>query len=66
MVEGALAVPGATTEVARHLERLAPFGAGNEEPTLVLNAPALCGPTGWDGRRGRSGRSWKARAAGRG
>ncbi len=35
-VEGALTVPGATTEVARQLERLAPFGAGNEEPTLVL------------------------------
>jgi single-stranded-DNA-specific exonuclease len=37
VVEGTLAVSGATTEVARHLERLAPFGAGNEEPTLVLN-----------------------------
>lgn len=37
LVEGTLAVSGATTEVARHLERLAPFGAGNDEPTLVLN-----------------------------
>jgi len=37
IVEGAMAVTGATVEVARHLERLAPFGAGNEEPTLVLN-----------------------------
>jgi single-stranded-DNA-specific exonuclease len=37
VVEGTLAVSGATTELARHLERLAPFGAGNEEPTLVLN-----------------------------
>jgi single-stranded-DNA-specific exonuclease len=37
VVEGTLAVSGATTEVARHLERLAPFGAGNEEPTLVLH-----------------------------
>lgn len=37
MVEGTLSVPGATAEVARQLERLAPFGAGNEEPTLVLN-----------------------------
>ena len=35
-VEGALAVQGATVELARHLERLAPFGAGNDEPTLVL------------------------------
>jgi single-stranded-DNA-specific exonuclease len=37
VVEGTLAVSGATTEVAQHLERLAPFGAGNEEPTLVLH-----------------------------
>jgi single-stranded-DNA-specific exonuclease len=37
IVEGTLAVSGATNEVARHLERLAPFGAGNEEPTLVLH-----------------------------
>jgi single-stranded-DNA-specific exonuclease len=37
IVEGTLAVSGATTEVARNLERLAPFGAGNQEPTLVLH-----------------------------
>jgi single-stranded-DNA-specific exonuclease len=35
-VEGTLAVPGATVELAHHLTRLAPFGAGNEEPVLVL------------------------------
>ena len=35
-VEGTLAVPGATTELAHQLARLAPFGAGNEEPMLVL------------------------------
>lgn len=35
-VEGTLAVPGATAELAHQLERLAPFGAGNEEPVLVL------------------------------
>jgi single-stranded-DNA-specific exonuclease len=35
-VEGTLAVLGATTELAQHLGRLAPFGAGNEEPMLVL------------------------------
>jgi single-stranded-DNA-specific exonuclease len=35
-VEGSLTVQGATVELARQLERLAPFGAGNEEPTLVL------------------------------
>lgn len=36
LVEGTLAVPGATIDLARHLARLAPFGAGNEEPMLVL------------------------------
>ncbi len=35
-VEGTLAVLGATTELAHQLARLAPFGAGNEEPVLVL------------------------------
>ncbi len=35
-VEAALAVPGATCELAQHLARLAPFGAGNDEPVLVL------------------------------
>jgi single-stranded-DNA-specific exonuclease len=37
VIESALSVDGATTEVARHVERLAPFGAGNQEPVLVLN-----------------------------
>jgi single-stranded-DNA-specific exonuclease len=37
IVEGTLAVSGATAEIACHLQRLAPFGAGNEEPTLVLH-----------------------------
>jgi single-stranded-DNA-specific exonuclease len=36
-IEGTIAVPGATTDLARQLERLAPFGAGNEEPMLVLS-----------------------------
>jgi single-stranded-DNA-specific exonuclease len=35
-VEGTLAVLGATMELAQQLARLAPFGAGNEEPVLVL------------------------------
>ncbi len=34
LVEGALAVPGATTDLAHQVARLAPFGAGNEEPVL--------------------------------
>jgi single-stranded-DNA-specific exonuclease len=37
MVEGSLTVGGATTDVARQVERLAPFGPGNEEPTMVLH-----------------------------
>ena len=36
VVEGALAVPGATMELAGQVARLAPFGAGNEEPMFVL------------------------------
>jgi single-stranded-DNA-specific exonuclease len=36
LIEGALSVQGATLELARQVERLAPFGAGNEEPVLVL------------------------------
>ncbi len=35
-VEGTLAVPGATIDLAGHIGRLAPFGAGNEEPIFVL------------------------------
>ena len=35
-VEGTLAVPGATVELAEHLQRLAPYGHGNEEPVFVL------------------------------
>lgn len=35
-IEGTLAVGGATVELAEQIGRLAPFGAGNEEPVLVL------------------------------
>jgi len=35
-VEGALAVPGATVDLAQQLARLSPFGNGNEEPVFVL------------------------------
>jgi len=35
-VEGAVAVPGATVELATQIARLAPFGTGNEEPVFVL------------------------------
>ncbi|MGK7869944.1 single-stranded-DNA-specific exonuclease RecJ [Falsiroseomonas sp. E2-1-a20] len=36
-VEGALAVQGATVDVASQIARLAPFGAGNEEPVFVVS-----------------------------
>lgn len=36
-VEGTLAVPGATVAMAQSIARLAPFGAGNEEPVFVVN-----------------------------
>ena len=35
-VEGTLAVPGATVDLAQQLARLSPFGNGNTEPTFVL------------------------------
>ncbi len=35
-VEGMVAVPGATVELATQVARLAPFGTGNEEPVFVL------------------------------
>ena len=37
VVEGALTVAGATLEMAGQVARLAPFGAGNEEPVFVLH-----------------------------
>ena len=36
VIDGALSVAGATLELARQVERLSPFGPGNEEPMLVL------------------------------
>ncbi len=36
MVEGSITVPAATTALAQQVERLAPFGAGNEEPVFAL------------------------------
>jgi single-stranded-DNA-specific exonuclease len=35
-VEGTLAVPGATVDLAQQIDRLAPFGHGNEEPVFAL------------------------------
>jgi single-stranded-DNA-specific exonuclease len=36
VVEGTLMVPAATSALAQQVERLAPFGAGNEEPVFAL------------------------------
>ena len=62
LVEGALAVPGATVELARHVERLAPFGAGNEEPVLVLQRARVVRAD----RVGREGGSIRAFVEGEG
>ncbi len=55
-VEGTLAVPGATTELAFQLARLAPFGSGNEEPILVLQRARVVRA----GRVGREGTAIRA------
>ncbi len=62
IVEGTLAVSGANTETARHLQRLAPFGAGNEEPTLVLHRARVVRVD----RVGRDGNSIRAFIEGEG
>ncbi len=36
-LEGALSIPGATTELAQTIARLAPFGQGNTEPTFFIS-----------------------------
>ncbi len=36
LIDGSITVRGATVEMAGHIERLAPFGAGNEEPIFAL------------------------------
>ncbi|WP_428390872.1 single-stranded-DNA-specific exonuclease RecJ [Lichenicoccus sp.] len=36
LIDGALDVTGATIELAAHIDQLAPFGAGNEEPVFAL------------------------------
>ena len=61
-VEGTLAVPGATAELALHLARLAPFGAGNEEPILVLQRARVIRAD----RVGREGMSIRAFVEGEG
>ncbi len=36
VLEGSVTVPAATCDLARQVERLAPFGSGNEEPVFAL------------------------------
>ncbi len=59
-VEGTLSVPGATAELAAALGRLAPFGAGNAEPVLVLARARIVRSD----RVGQSGRTIRAILAG--
>src|SRR4029077_19440015 len=57
-----LAVPGATMELAYQLARLAPFGAGNEEPTLGFPLARVRAPD----RVGREGTAIRAFVEGEG
>jgi len=59
-VEGTLSVPGATSELAAALGRLAPFGAGNAEPVLVLTRARVVRSD----RVGQNGRTIRAVLAG--
>lgn len=43
--DGALAVAGATSDLALALERLAPYGSGNEEPRFVLRHARIVKPS---------------------
>jgi len=61
-VEGTLMVPGATAELAREVARLAPFGAGNEEPLFVLQRARVVRAD----RVGREGSSIRAFVEGEG
>jgi len=59
-IEGTVAVPGASAELAAALGRLAPFGAGNAEPVLVLPRVNVVRAN----RVGASGRTIRATVAG--
>ena len=56
-MEGTLAVGGATVELARHLDRLSPFGHGNEEPAFVLPRARVV-RADRIGREGNTMRAW--------
>jgi single-stranded-DNA-specific exonuclease len=61
-IEGTLMVPGATADLAREVARLAPFGAGNEEPLFVLHRARVVRAD----RVGREGGSIRAFVEGEG
>ena len=56
-VEGSISVAGATIELAEHLQRLSPFGNGNEEPAFVLPR-AQVARAERIGREGSAIRAW--------
>ena len=56
-VEGSLSVGGATIELAQHLNRLSPFGNGNEEPAFVLPRSTVARAERI-GREGTTIRAW--------
>jgi single-stranded-DNA-specific exonuclease len=61
-IEGTVAVPGASVELAAALGRLAPFGAGNAEPVLVLPRVSVVRAN----RVGAGGRTLRVTVAGEG
>jgi len=56
VVEGALTVRGATTELAQGVARLAPFGSGNEEPCFAISRARVVK----SGRVGKEGATIRA------
>ncbi len=61
-IEGTLAVPAATVELAQHVQRLSPFGHGNTEPVFVLPRTHITRPE----RIGKEGTTIRAYAQGEG
>ena len=56
VIEGALTVRGATAELAQSIARLAPFGAGNDEPAFAISRARVVK----SGRVGKEGATIRA------
>ena len=65
LIEAVSTVAGATTQLAVEISRLAPFGAGNEEPIIALGHARVV-RADWVGRDGSTLRTLLASEGGRG